>query len=99
MDDTTCMTRDPKPYEPDQAILFQTAAKLLHAPEFDLDLPPGAWRRDRRSRSYSGPSFGALGPRVFLSKRTRKFMIELPNGGLIEGGCKTMIFIDRGAGR
>ena len=86
MDYSQCSRSDQIPCGTNQAFLFQTASRLpLDYCMLDLPAGAGAWDKRSRPKSYSRPPSGVSWNRVFLSKRTKKLVIVLPDGPLIEG--------------
>ena len=75
--------------EEDRKLLFETASMLLKAPELSNSLSPiGILRKQKRSLSESGADStdpGVNQPKIFLTKKTKKLVIKLPNGDLLKG--------------
>ena len=78
--------------EEDKKFLFETASMLLKAPDLSQNLSPLGIIRKQRSYSESAiksevePSSDQ--PKIFLTKKTKKLVIKLPNGDLLKGRCK-----------
>ena len=77
--------------EEDKKFLFETASILLKAPDLSKTLSPIGIIRQQRSYSESGirseDESITSQPKIFLTRKTKKLVIKLPNGDLLKGRC------------
>ena len=73
----------------DRKLLFETASMLLKAPELSNSLSPIRILKKQRTLSESAvdssADTGFNQPKIFLTKKTKKLIIKLPNGDLLKG--------------